>query len=326
MFVFQADTYCDSCGEAIRARLNRDIPDYVPADPSDLYSYDSDHYPKPADEDATDYPDHCAAGGECLEGIDLGAYGLDPEDLLVGAETRKVGAILSDGLTSEGMAYTVEMLTRAEPLTPYQRALHHLWRETFDGLTYAETCERARTAGADHGRAAASWYFDGNTSADTYRHVLTGIEDGDPVVMDSLPHSPLSGEWADAPLPRDVLADLDVDEDDDGADDYLDAYCDAFSSAAHDEITRVARLHSFPSDKYAWPGGYPIGYVMEDGEVLCGDCLSNPDNPVSLTDTGGDPSWQWSGSHMIFEGTVADHGAVSCAHCGAVLVSDNPED
>lgn len=99
----------------------------------------------------------------------------------------------------------------------------------------------AEQAGREHGEAAASWYFDGDTPRETYERVLWGIEDGDPEVMDTFPASPLSGEWAGDPTPASVLEDLDVAEDDPAADEYLTAYEDGFYAAVHDEIERVAR-------------------------------------------------------------------------------------
>lgn len=111
-----------------------------------------------------------------------------------------------------------------------------------------EAAEAAmRAAGADHGKAAGSWYFNPGDEA-TARRVLQGIEDGDPEVLDTFPHSPLSGEWADGPTPTSVFADvLGVAADDDRAawidteHDLLRAYEDAFREAAADEIERSAR-------------------------------------------------------------------------------------
>lgn len=129
MYVYQADTYCDSCGEAIRVALTAD--GNAPEDPSDEYSFDSDDFPKSAPDNAeVDYPDHCASQGDCLEGIDLGEYGLEPGADLIGAETRTIGALLSDNLTDAGVEYLRGMLGDA-PRTEYQRALHAYWRETF---------------------------------------------------------------------------------------------------------------------------------------------------------------------------------------------------
>jgi hypothetical protein len=125
------------------------------------------------------------------------------------------------------------------------------WSETDD--LYGTTCDtcgdvihegavhKARAAGYDAGKAAGSWIVDGNTSTETARALLAGIEDGDPAVLDQLPTSPLSGEWADAPTPRDVLEDVNMTEDDEGAEDVLSAYEEGFSSGAEDEAVRLAR-------------------------------------------------------------------------------------
>jgi len=107
-------------------------------------------------------------------------------------------------------------------------------------MNYETLIEQARELGAEHGQNAASWYFDGNTSQDTYAGVLRGIEDGDPEVLDTFPSAPLSGEWADDPTPFGVLAALDVPEDHDAADDCLSAYVDGFSEAVHDTISETA--------------------------------------------------------------------------------------
>src|SRR5262249_48651513 len=100
----------------------------------------------------------------------------------------------------------------------------------------------AREQGYDRGKAAAGRYFDGNTSEDTYRRVLQGIEEGDPAVMDTLPSCPLSGEWADEITPRGLFEDLGMSGDEDYADDVLNAYEDGFSQGATDELVRVARV------------------------------------------------------------------------------------
>ena len=169
MYVYQADTYCDSCGEAIRAQLRASGD--APADPDDEWSYDSDDFPKgPCAEEETDGPDHCASYGDCLEGVDLARYGLhcgawkeetdsdrgpidcgcgwgaycplsseyvgpertggQRETVLVGAESRTIGVLLSDGLTDYGVDYLREMLEEKDP-TPYQRALYAYWQEVF---------------------------------------------------------------------------------------------------------------------------------------------------------------------------------------------------
>jgi hypothetical protein len=73
-----------------------------------------------------------------------------------------------------------------------------------------------------------------------------------------------------------------------------------------------------PADAYAWPGGYPIGYLVDDGEFLCAACVNDPSNSVHAGE--GADGWRLEGLQVL-EGSAADYdGPVSCAHCGAVLV------
>jgi len=122
MYVYQAETYCDSCGARIAAELDAGPEPIALRD-------DSDHYPQgPYPEEETDGPNHCDSQSECLEGIDLTAYGPIPE--LHGAEARTIGAPTNDGLTEEGVRYLREMLAD-RPRTPYQVALHRYWQELY---------------------------------------------------------------------------------------------------------------------------------------------------------------------------------------------------
>jgi len=101
--------------------------------------------------------------------------------------------------------------------------------------------EAARKEGYEAGVAAGTWLLDGNSTEDDARTLLQGLEDGDPAVLESLPSSPLSGEWADAPLPRDVLEPYGMTDDDDAADDILSAYEDGYDEGVIDEAERSAR-------------------------------------------------------------------------------------
>lgn len=74
-----------------------------------------------------------------------------------------------------------------------------------------------------------------------------------------------------------------------------------------------------PAHFAAWPGGYPIGYVMDDGEYLCASCMNDPSNPVH---SGGEPDgWRIEGLQVL-EGSIEDYDnyEVACAHCARVLV------
>lgn len=110
----------------------------------------------------------------------------------------------------------------------------------YDETAWEALKVRARTLGTEHGKSAASWYFDGNTSAETYQRVLAGITDGNPEILDTFPSDGLSGEWADGYSSRDLERELGV-ENDEGLDELADAYSEAFSSAVHNEIERAAR-------------------------------------------------------------------------------------
>lgn len=72
-----------------------------------------------------------------------------------------------------------------------------------------------------------------------------------------------------------------------------------------------------PAEKYAWPGGYPLGYFVADGETLCADCVNDPTNPVTFHDAENDPAW-----NVVFCGILDDPSDDEiCAHCGTVIVA-----
>lgn len=60
----------------------------------------------------------------------------------------------------------------------------------------------------------------------------------------------------------------------------------------------VGWVAQFPYDKivgvewpaYAWPGGYEIHYITEDGGVLCHQCAN--ENMALTADCDGDPQWR----------------------------------
>jgi hypothetical protein len=103
---------------------------------------------------------------------------------------------------------------------------------------------QAYDIGYEHGKNAGSWVFDGNTDQATYERYAKGLEDGDPEILDTLPNSPLSGEWADGPTPTSVLSDLGLENNDNmGEYDYLlDAYEQGFGEGCNNEIERVLAI------------------------------------------------------------------------------------
>ena len=88
---------------------------------------------------------------------------------------------------------------------------------------------------------------------------------------------------------------------------------------AQESVRTVAR------NPWAWPGGYPVGLVMIDSEVLCSKCTR--ENYRMILETTRDNTWDnssdWAAAgHMVFEGTEEDHGIVECCNCNQVLVGE----
>ena len=99
-YIYCADVYCDDCGKAIRKRLTAEGK--APADPGDEWSYDSDDFPKCADnDDEADTPQHCAVGKDCINAIRIGNKNDDRVGLLFGE------------LTCDGMTYVEEAIIDA---------------------------------------------------------------------------------------------------------------------------------------------------------------------------------------------------------------------
>lgn len=122
IYQYQAANYCGSCGRAIMRELDeKKIED----------DGDSETYPQGfANGNETDSVEHCASEDKCEEAILLSRYGLLDTDELKGAETRAVGEVLTDSLTSDGVNATRKMLARPAK-TKYQAALHQLWLGLF---------------------------------------------------------------------------------------------------------------------------------------------------------------------------------------------------
>ena len=88
-YIYAADTYCEKCGESIRSKLHKHGE--APANPDDEH-YDSGVYPKgPFDVEASDTPEHCGSGSDCLE-----------PTVIAG---RPYGLFLENPLTRDGEAY-----------------------------------------------------------------------------------------------------------------------------------------------------------------------------------------------------------------------------
>jgi len=75
---------------------------------------------------------------------------------------------------------------------------------------------------------------------------------------------------------------------------------------------KTAELKAWLRQPYAWPGGYQIVAVMDDGECVCHKCArDNFFNMLSSTRHGVRSGWQFMGTTIVWEGPEA------CAHCYA---------
>jgi hypothetical protein len=110
---------------------------------------------------------------------------------------------------------------------------------------FRRAVRRAGEIGADHGRAFASWAFDGNTPAATFAWALDGIDAGDPAVLDGFAEPTLSGEWADGYTLADLAHDTGLDIDDPGDAESLDVASATYEDTAREvfwaEVEQTAR-------------------------------------------------------------------------------------
>jgi hypothetical protein len=77
----------------------------------------------------------------------------------------------------------------------------------------------------------------------------------------------------------------------------------------------IARDTDGTFTKYAWPGGYPVYHICDDGGVLCPMCANDPSNPVT-TDTDDHSGWQIVASDVNWE-----DNDLTCDHCGQKIES-----
>jgi len=82
-----------------------------------------------------------------------------------------------------------------------------------------------------------------------------------------------------------------------------------------DHFTRL-RDSSKRLPAYAWPGGYPIIYIMSDGEVLCPDCANGENGAEPTADPEDHSDWRLDGHAIHWEGDPE-----FCCHCGAEIES-----
>jgi hypothetical protein len=70
-------------------------------------------------------------------------------------------------------------------------------------------------------------------------------------------------------------------------------------------------------NKYAWPGGYPLFIVCNDGACLCTDCAKKEFNQIAHdTVKGWKTGWNAIGADINWEDT-----SLYCDNCGKQIES-----
>lgn len=139
IYAYNADLWCEDCAQRIGVAILNDDADAFDAETvgaDNVLEYgaeifkDSGAFPIGAPAGESDAPNHCAAGADCVNALDLTAYATDTDRTLYGAESWSIGAHLDERLTDHGVSYLREMLDDDSP-TPYQRALFAFWRAIY---------------------------------------------------------------------------------------------------------------------------------------------------------------------------------------------------
>jgi hypothetical protein len=77
-------------------------------------------------------------------------------------------------------------------------------------------------------------------------------------------------------------------------------------------------IPGFP--QWAWPGGYEMFFIMDDGETLCIKCANDDTNPVHFKDENNNADgWRVEG----FSHTGETDGFIGCTHCGRIISDDD---
>lgn len=77
---------------------------------------------------------------------------------------------------------------------------------------------------------------------------------------------------------------------------------------------KLPRLESGKLASFAWPGGYPLYYVTQDGGVLCPGCAKTAESK-GLTGDLDDPQWYIIAVQINWEEEL------TCDHCNEKIES-----
>ncbi|WP_435585886.1 DUF4314 domain-containing protein [Micromonospora aurantiaca (nom. illeg.)] len=171
---------------------------------------------------------------------------------------------------------------------------------------WAAALQRMRAAGTEAGRTAAEWWAQDTIGArvggDTRlaaRRILAGVEDGDPAVLDALPHFSSAGESVDTTgweLFADATGDttgwfgLRIAQ----RDEAMAVYRDAYDTAVTDRVAELCHLAASPT-------GRDVSHLHPD-RVRIGDVGVFAGDWARTTGPDGDDRIE-----VGFVGTLIDH-------------------
>lgn len=67
----------------------------------------------------------------------------------------------------------------------------------------------------------------------------------------------------------------------------------------------------------AWPGGYQLVYVADDGEDVCPPCMNDASNHFHFA--GPDDGWKITWAYIAEEREPEDGEEIRCAHCNRLI-------
>ncbi len=76
----------------------------------------------------------------------------------------------------------------------------------------------------------------------------------------------------------------------------------------------IARDEDGKFATFAWPGGYPVYHLCDDGECLCAKCANDPKNNIHINEPND--GWRIIGSDINWDDTN-----LMCVHCGQNIES-----
>jgi len=162
-YIYQADVWCDACGEKIRKELTAQGD--APEDVEDESTYDSDNFPKryDAENEESDGPENCA-DGKCA-------------DVGKGRDAREYGTFLENQLTVQGYENLQNMLNKhGKTLPDHAREWAKFYGFEYSENEYASAHEWLASKNPDMYLVALMDKIDGDTIQDTFQDEME--EDG----------------------------------------------------------------------------------------------------------------------------------------------------